>query len=381
MDEPDDGGRAAMRAFAVAAIAIAGFLFSFLPVARTLDDALLDREWRVLRKFDPRPASDDIIIVGIDPASVNAIPEPPGLWHEPLGRALARIAAARPRAIGLDFALPERSYDAVRPGLDRALFTGLAAAVESGPFVAVLNIDARTRAARRIHTPFLALLGESRLGIGLAARDDDGVTRRYSLLVPTEDGGFPTLAGRMCRALSRQCSDGLINYALGPPLRYVPLKNVLETQDFALIERLFRDRIVLIGETQPYSDRVAVPLNLAGWEPLARDSPGVVVHAQTLRTALLGAAPEEASRPLVVLLLSAAALLFLIRDWRMALATAVLVGASLVAGAVFALRGGLYVSIAATLFTLLLALAARAGAAFQTRRRRPPPRPNIQHSL
>ena len=55
MNEPDDGGRAAMRAFAVAAIALAGFLFSLTPVAPHLDDALLDREWRLLRKFDPRP--------------------------------------------------------------------------------------------------------------------------------------------------------------------------------------------------------------------------------------------------------------------------------------------------------------------------------------
>jgi CHASE2 domain-containing sensor protein len=379
MDDSDDGGRAALRAIAIAAIALAGLAFSFVPVAHSLDDSLLDREWRLLRKFDPLPAPDDIIIVGIDPATVSAIPEPPGLWHEALGRALTRIASTRPRAIGLDFALPERSYDSIRPGLDRALFSGLATAVEAGPFVAVLNMDARTRSARRIHTPFLALLGESRLGIGLAARDDDGVARRFSLAVPTEDGGFPTLAGRMCRALSRECTEGLINYALGPQLRYVPLKNVLEMQDLALLQRLFRDRIVLIGETQPFSDRVAVPVNVAGWEPAAPDSPGVVVHAQTLRTALLGAAPREASRPLTVLLLSAAAFLFLIRDWRMALATAVLAAVCAFAGALFALRSGLYLPITAALATLLLAFGARAVESARARRRAPPA-PNIQHS-
>lgn len=379
MDEPDDSGRAAMRAFAVAAIALAGFLFSFTPTARSLDDSLLDREWRLLRKFDPRAAADDIIIVGIDPATVNAIPEPPGLWHETLGKALARIAAAKPRAIGFDFPLPDRSFDAIRPGLDRALFSGLATAIETAPFVAVLSIDARTRTAKRIHTPFLALLGESRLGIGLAARDDDGVTRRYSLVVPTEDGGFPTLAGRMCRALARHCRDGLIHYALGPPLRYVPLKNVLDMQE-PLMERMFRDRIVLIGQTQPYSDRIAVPINLAGWEPVERDSPGVVVHAQTLRTALLGAAPDEASRPLAVLLLSAAALLFLMRDWRLALAAGLLAAIVLLAGALLALRGGLYVPVAAALLTLALALAARLALTFRDRPRLTARAPNIQQS-
>lgn len=359
MGEPDDGGRLGVRAFAVAAVALAGFLFSLTPIATYFDDALLDREWRLLRKFDPRPAPDDIIIVGIDPASVNAIPEPPGLWHASLGLALSRLAAAKPRAIGLDFPLPERSYDAIRPGLDRALLAGLAAAIQNGPFVAVLSIDARTRSAKRIHTPFLALLGDSRLSIGLLARDADGVARRFSLLIPTDDGGFPTLSGRLCRSMSKECSDGLIHYALGKPLRYVPLKNVLEMRDRALMEQLFRDRIVLIGETQPFGDRVEVPVNLAAWESTQGDSPGVVVHAQSLRTALQSAAPTQASRPLIVLLLSAAALIFLMSDWRLAMAAALLAGAGFFVAALFALRGGLFFPIAPIVFTLALAWGSR----------------------
>jgi adenylate cyclase len=343
-----------------------------------LDDALLDREWRLLREFLPRPAPEDIVIVGIDPASVRAIPAPPGLWHEALGLALARIAASKPRAIGLDYPLPERSFDSIHPGLDRALFIGLAAAAQNGPFVANLSIDPRTRSARRIYTPFLAVLGDTRLAIGLVARDGDGVTRRFSILIPTEDGGFPTFAGRLCRALSKQCGDGLIDYALGAPYGYVPLKTVLETHDGERLSKLFRDRIVLIGETQPYSDRIDVPVNLAGWEEGGHDSPAIVVHAQSLRTSLLNAAPREASRPLSVLLVSIASLLFLVRDWRLALASLALAAALAFAGALFALRGGLFIPVAAALVTLVLACMARALAtwfAYRTSRR-----PNIPHS-
>ncbi|HUP98350.1 MAG TPA: CHASE2 domain-containing protein [Usitatibacter sp.] len=359
MEAHDDGGRSAMRAIAVAAIALAGFLFSFTPVAERLDAALLDIEWRALRNFDTRPAPDDIVIVGIDEATVSAIPEPPGMWHLPLGRALARLAAAKPRAIGLEFPLPERSFDVVKPGLDRALFDGLAAAVENGPFVAVLNIDARTRSAKTIHTPYLALLGESRLGLGLTARDADGVTRRFSLLVPTEDGGFPTLEGRMCRALKRDCNDGLIHFALGRPFAYVPLKNLL-TMDEELARRLFRDRIVLIGEAQPYVGRLEVPMNLAAWESEARSSPGIVVHAQTLRTALAALAPQQATRPLVLILLSLAALVYLVRDARMTAVTALLAALAALVVAVAALRGGVAVPVSPILATLLVAVAARA---------------------
>jgi CHASE2 domain-containing sensor protein len=379
MSEPEDGARAAMRAFSVAAIALTGLALSLTPVASVLDDGLLDREWRILRRLDPRPAPEDIILVGIDPATVKAIPAPPGLWHEALGAALARIAAAKPRAIALDYPLPDRSYDAIRPGLDRALFAGLAAAAQNGPFVVSLNIDSRTRSARRIHTPFLAILGDARLGIALLAHDADGVTRRFSLMIPTEDGGFPTLEGRLCRALSRNCGDGLIAYAHGTPFQYVPLKNVLEAPDATLLGPLLRDRIVLIGEVQPYSDRVEAPVNLAGWEPPGHDSPAIVVHAQALRTALLDAAPREASRPLTVLLLSLAALVFLVRNWRFALAAAVLAGGVTFVGAVLALRGGVFVPVAPVLATLLLAGLARAAISWRDLHRTRA-RPNIRHS-
>ena len=367
MEARDDDDRSAMRAIGVAALALAGFVASLLPVFERVDASLLDLEWRVLRRFDARPAPDDIVIVGIDEATVRSIPEPAGIWHATLGRALSKIASARPRATGLVHPLPERSYDAVKPGLDRAFFEGLAAAVESGPFVAVLNIDARTRAAKTIHLPYLALLGESRLGIDLAARDLDGVARRFSLSVPTEDGGFPTLEGRLCRAMKRSCSEGLIHFALGAPFTYVPLKNLLAMTDAALLERLFHDRIVLVGDTQAFTNRIDVPLNLALWESEARNSPGIVVHAQTLRTALAGAAPRQAPRPLVVILLSLAALVFLVPGPRLAAVTGLLLAAGTAIVAIVSLRGGVFVPAAAVLFTLLLALSARAAGAYRGR--------------
>ena len=200
---------------------------SILSVTARVDSALLDMQWQLLRRFDVRQAPNDIVIVGVDEASVAAIPEPPGLWHATLGRALTRLAAAKPRAIGLELPLPERSFDGIKPGLDRALFDGLANAVESGPFVTVLSIDARTRGARNIHKPFLALLGESRLGIGLIARDADGVARRFSLVVPTEDGGFPTLRGAAV-----PCAEALVHRRADQLRSRLPLQ-VRAAQDAA----------------------------------------------------------------------------------------------------------------------------------------------------
>jgi len=377
MNETDDGGRAILRTVAVAAVAIAAALFSLTPLATYLDGISLDKGWRILRNFGARPSGDEFIIVGIDPATVNAIPEPPAIWHQPLARALVRVSAAHPRAIVLDFPLPDRSFDAIHPGLDRALFTGLASAVEGGPFVATLPIDARTRAAKR--TPFLALLGESRLGIGLLARDDDHVTRRFSLALPTEDGAFPTLEGRLCRTLKQQCTDGLIDYGLGAPLAQVSLKSVLENQDPALAERWFRGRIVLIGETQPYSDRVAVPVNLAGWETVERESPAIVVHAQALRTALARSAPADASNATILFLITVAALVVLVKDWKISAAWGVLATAMLLAGTVFALRSGLFIGPSPMVFAIWTAVAWRCVAAWHSRRNVPSAASNFTH--
>ena len=368
MQTRDDAVHAVPRTLAVAALALAGLGFAISPLCERLDNALLDLQWQVLRRIDGRPAPDDIAIVGIDEATLRSIPEPPALWHASLGMALARIANARPRAIVLDFPLPARSYDGIKPGLDRALFDGLATAVETVPIVVPLNIDPDTRGARLIHKPYLALLGESRLGLSLIARDPDGVARRYSLAIPTEDGGFPTMEGRLCRALKASCAEGLIHFALGKPYTYLPLKSLLAMTDEELPRKLFRDRIVILGEAQTHGGRIDVPVNLASWETESGTTPGVIVRAQTLRTALSGMSPRDPSTPLRGLLVSLAALVVLVRDWRMCALTALL--GILVSGvvAVTALRGGLHLPLAAVALTFGLAAVARAAVAFRGRR-------------
>ncbi len=346
------------QALAVASIAVAGFLVAMLPWADHLDHSVLDSQWRILRKLEVRATLDEVIVVGVDEASLAALPEPPPVWHASIGRALSRVAAARPRAVVFTLPLPDRSFDNVKPGLDRALFAGLADAIGASVFIATLEIDPGTRSARRVHPPFLALLGEKRLGLGLTAVDQDGVTRRFTLLVPTEDGGFPTLTGRVCRALEKRCSDGLIDYGLGDPVLAVPLRNLLTMQDDALVHRLFHDRIVLFGQTQAYGDRIPVPIDLSAWEPGGDDSPAVVVHAQTLRTAL-ARAPAETSRPLQFLLASLCALLFLARRWPLAWVWAAVIGVTAFAASTALLRVGHFVPLGAAIATLALAATSR----------------------
>ncbi len=369
MTPTSGAARRGSRAFAVAAIAVAGFLVSLTPWSERADHSLLDAQWRLLRKLEVRATPDEVIVVGVDEVSLAALPEPPPLWHASIGRALTRVSQARPRAVVFNLPLPDRTFENVKPGLDRALFAGLADAIGASPFVATLEIDPATRSARRIHPPFLALLGEKRLGLGLAAVDGDGVARRFSLLVPTEDGGFPTLTGRLCRALEKRCSEGLIDYGLGDPVLAVPLRNLLAMQDDAMVQRLFRDRIVLFGVTQGFGgDRLAVPFDLSAWEPGGEDSPAVVVHAQAIRTALAHA-PAEASRPLQLLLASLCALLFLARRWPHAWVWAAVIGVVAFAVSTALLRAGHFVPLGAAFATLVLAAGAKTGVGVRARTR------------
>ena len=360
MEDMPQASASPFGVFGLLALALAGFGFSFTPWAERIDMALLDREWAVLRTVAARPAPDDIVIVGVDEASVSAVPQPVGAWNQPLGEVLVRIASAKPQAVALAIPLPDRSLDVLAPGLDRALLVGLAAARRNGPLVVALPIDAGTHAARPMYGPYYALLGRERLGIDLWPRDADGVTRRFSLQLPTQGGGFPTVAGRLCEMLSGHCREGLIDFSLGAPFRYVPFREVLEMRDADRVKRLFRDRIVLIGEAQRQSDRIAVPVNLASWESGGRDSPGIVVHAQAIRTAMLGAAPDEAPRPASVLLVALAASLLGVRRMRLALLGSVLGAAGLLVVGVVALHGGTFVPIAAGMATLGAAAALHA---------------------
>lgn len=368
---PPPERRATPAWFPAAVLALAGLAFAWTPLAERADLLALDQGFGILRAAGPKPAPDDIVIVGLDEASERALGEPIALWHAPLGDALTRIASAKPKAIGLDVTLPERSYDAIRPGLDRALAAGLYAAREAAPFVVAVSID-DSGEARPIHGPLLAVIGEKRLGLALFGRDRDGVTRRYVTQLPTEDGAFPTFAGRLCAALAKDCGSGITDYALGPAYRYVSLARVLEIQDAKGLERLFGGRIVLVGETQRFTDRLAQPLNLAGWEPPGRrDAPGVLSHAQALRTGLHGRPIEAAHPGVVALVLAACALVILLRDWRLALAAGGLGIAAVGAGMLFLLREGTHLPVAAPLATLVLAVAARAALdAVQHRRER-----------
>ena len=122
-----------------------------------------------------------------------------------------------------------------------------------------------------------------------------------------------------------------------------------------------RGRVVLLGSVLPFADRHRVPVPLAQWET-GPAAPGVLVHAQALRS-LLGPGLVQAAGPAFAFVLVALASLVWFACARIALGSAVLLAllAAFAGGALWLLHQGIFVPIASAWATAVLAAGSRAG--------------------
>jgi len=288
-------GRAAWLA-AVASLAIAAAL---LPLSPRFDALLFDQQVHLLRLWradQALPLVPDVVVVGIDDASLAATgePLPASLIHAELGRALQAIAAAAPRLTVVDIGLPLASVETLRPGHDRALVTGLVLAREAGGVVVALTHDAAGRLTPP-HESFIAAAGADSLGLPLYPVEVDNVVRRFDPNIAGADAAtLPTLLARIAARLKipeRTAHAGWIDFTRGAAFDYVPLAAVnvwsRESRD-ADLARNFAGKVVLIGIVVPYQDRHVLPIALAAWERDAAGTPGVVLHAQAVRSIVGG---------------------------------------------------------------------------------------------
>ena len=345
-------------ALAVLAIAAAAVATSHLAIVRVADLALVDGQFAFLARRAPLAANDGIVVVGLDEPTLAASPAPIALAHRTLARTLAALADARPRAVGVDLILPDRSYDTLAPGGDAALVAGLLALRRAAPVVIGLSTRADDT-PHPVHPPFLAAAGAS--GLALLPLDDDGRVRRYDDRFGENRESVPTFVGELARALGATPRRGLLQYALGDGFDYVPVARVIELADAgraADLAALFRDRIVLIGAVLPHDDRLRQPVALARWER-TRDAPGVLVHAQALRTTLAGAAVAPLPWPAGFALVLAGAALWCVDGMRRrTVALAAFVVATIVASLI-ALRHGVEIPLGDALRAAVAAFALR----------------------
>ncbi len=299
-----------------------------------------DWQMRLLRTFYPRPVANDIVLIGIDEQTESVFTEPIALWHRHFAALSHALARAKPRAVGVDVVPPERSFDNITPGLDLAMMRGLLDLKRATGLVYVQTVNARGELTP-VQPNYRAILGPGNLGIDQQVKDPDGVSRRFGerLLSQTADP-VPTLAGQILRPLGVPVGEGYIDYSLGVPLRYIPM-HVVPSYDDAQLAAAFRDRVVLVGNITRKTDRWPLPVKLLAEDPdaaggaLAYSQPGVLIHAQVLRSHFAGGLLHTLPETLEWLLVVAAALAVLAsaRPGFMLLAAAIvpvlLLGASL----------------------------------------------------
>ena len=335
------------------------------PLARPLEFGLLDAQQALLLRYAPQPVRKDVVIVGIDEASLQQFAEPFALWHGHIGTFLRGMALAKASVVGLDVALPSRSFDKVLPGSDAKLLSGLVAARPLVPVVLGTSADG-TGKPLSIYPPFVTLAGAGGTGSLLLAPDADHVVRRFNERLGAGGRQIPSLAGQMLRKLKPRAfpQPGLINDALGGYPLYIPLQQVnqwVEAGDVAQLAQAFAGKPVLLGSVLPFEDRLIQPVNLAGWETdNSRNVPGVLVHAQILRSLLNGGVAEPVGGLWVAALALLCSLLWFVQLRLQALiALAVVFCMGLLGAASLLLHQGRYLPVAAALLVGLLALAGR----------------------
>ena len=253
-----------------------------------------------------QPPPSDIVIVAIDDASIAAI----GRW--PWSRAvhstlLETLAAARPRAIGLDLVLSEPDAD---PRQDQLLARALA---DASPVVLPVSWrSAGSGSALRPLEPIEPLRAPVRLGAAEAPVDDDGVLRHAFLRAGAAGELYPNFALALLQAGGEAVDpalrveaapasgagaaaqrDGrfLIRY-VGPPGTFEQISYVDVLRGAVARERL-AGRYVLVGMTaQGLGDTLATPVN-ANNQAMS----GIEVLANTLTTLMRGDAIAEPPPP------------------------------------------------------------------------------------
>jgi adenylate cyclase len=324
---------------------------------------LLDAGFAFWREVAPAPVKRDVVVIGIDVDDLREFSEPRDFWHAHYGRLLVALAKAKPSVVGLDVVFPERSYQHLIPGLDQALMKGLLAIRDQTPVVLARTVDDLNN-FREIFAPYVALVGAESVGAVLVCKDEDEVIRRFDefLCDARRTDPIPSLAGVMAKRLGvERAWRGWIDYRIGEQLQYLPFREVLrwaERED-ARLQSTLGGKPVLLGFILPFEDRKTIPIDLARWEPGNRSVPGVLVHAQVLRTMLNGGLVQPLGDWLVYgLALLGAAFVFL-RSSPLTTGIFVLFIGLLAAATLLLLRQGWFLESAAPAMAATLAVSGR----------------------
>ena len=329
---------------------------------RFADQSLYDAQARWLRTNAPTPLAHDVVVIGLDEAADETIPEPTALWHTHLGALLAGLSSAQPAVVGLAMPLPVRSYDFLVKDIDSVLLAGIYRLRDAAPLVVGQPPGVGGR-LRPIAPELLAAIGSGAVASLAICEDSDGTVRRINQRRCQSEDKREPLALAMARHLGREGSPtGMIDYSIGGAIEYTPVGTVLgwvRSGEDDKLRALVQGRAVVVANLLPTEARHRLPVQLAGWEPESRTEPGAVVHIQALRSMVGRGLIERVPENLSLLLAGLGALLWFGRGGWIKLVVLATVLGGFIAGSTFALWHGSYLPVANIVIITILALLAR----------------------
>lgn len=273
-----------------------------------LDQKVLDAQFEFSRRAFPQPVRNDPVIVGISESFIDSIDEPVALNHVYIAGFLQAMRKAGPQVIGIDIELPDKRFNTLVSTSDleldfhKTLLTGLLETVQQQiPLITAKFYDRDRSQFRDIQVDYAVILGMQDPQIhGIASvqfcPDPDGIVRWYpgkefSSGKPCQPGGSKTTFSSEISSAAgiRKDWSGLINYRLGDRFNYIPIKKVLELSkqdNIAQLKTLFGGKIVLLGYVLNNNDLLDLAVPLAEFKPEFKRVPGVLAHAQILRSML-----------------------------------------------------------------------------------------------
>lgn len=272
-----------------------------LPLVTAIDNQWLDLEFKFSRHYFPQAVAIDPVVVGINESFLDEVDEPLSLSHQHLAAFLQAMTMAGARVVGMDLGLPEKRFDTListRKGavdFHKTLLAGLMQSIQTTPVVVAKVWDAKHSRFRDMQVDYAAVLGMQggqfqAIASAEFCRDSDERIRRFPASNCQPDPNGHGLASEVAAAAGiRQDWSGMINYRLGPRFQYVPLQDVLKFSKEGKYEELrqrFGGKIVLLGATLDSMDLVDMPVSLAAWLQAGEPNPGVLAHAQLLRSML-----------------------------------------------------------------------------------------------
>lgn len=243
-----------------AALFVASLVLAALLIVARAADRVDNLVYDALSRIVPRAASDDLVVVAIDNASLVEI----GRWPWPRSvhaRAIEQLAHARPRAILYDILFTEPV-----PAEDGPLAQAVA---DARPvFLPMLLQLPGANGAAFDELPAVSPLARAMAGTGhvIARPDDDGVLRRAAIGLRVGARCWPHLAltaARVLNGVMPRCGAGVTDVLIpfaGPSGTYrtIPFSAVLRGE---VPPELLAGKIVLVGAAASgLGDQYATPM-------------------------------------------------------------------------------------------------------------------------